>query len=398
MALARLKELIIRRQQAADVRRLAPADLARLEAMFASLESGDIRARPSKYWVELNKMNLAQLQQRGYENFKRTIALNYFTFARILPWDAQIRFLLKALPVRTSIQCLKTALFSRKHEYFSSFNWIQSLLYNFLTLASWQFTRLEVSDAGLLALREPGDGNPAAIHDQSGALISQDLASSILETCSMGPGLAPGSVVLELGAGYGRNAYALLATQPGLKYIVVDIPPALWVAETYLSRQFPDRRIFRYREFASFAEVEAEFRESDIAFFLSTQIAKLPDGLADLGINISSLHEMRPDQIAFYLAQFDRLLKEGGRFYFKQWKRTTVLFENVVVREEDYPIPAGWQCELLRQAPLQTSFFEARYCKKQSAKPPAALPQSEMRANQGGEVVPPGVDPRLIDQ
>jgi putative sugar O-methyltransferase len=363
MALARIKELIIKRQQAAGSQRLTSEDVERIATMFASVESGDVRARPSKYWVELNKMNLAQLQEHGYENFKRTIALNYFTFVRILPWDAQFRFLLTRLPLRTFVRCLKNALFAGKHEYFSSFNGIQSILYNFLTLASWEFTRHAVSDTNLLALREPTDGNPAAIHDQSGALISQDLASSILETSSMGTGLASGAVVLELGAGYGRDAYALLSTQPGIKYIIVDIPPALWVAETYLRRQFPNRRIFRYREFANFEEVESEFRDSDISFFLSTQIAKLPDGLADLAINISSLHEMRPEQISFYFSQFDRLLKNEGVFYFKQWKRGALLFENMIIREEDYPIPSSWLCELSREAPLQTRFFEARYRK-----------------------------------
>ena len=98
-----------------------------------------------------------------------------------------------------------------------------------------------------------------------------------------------------------------------------------------LLRQFPGRRIFGYREFASFADIESEFRECDIAFFLSTQIASLPDGLADLAVNISSLHEMRPEQIAFYFSQFDRLLKDGGRFYFKQWKRALVPLRPVML-------------------------------------------------------------------
>jgi putative sugar O-methyltransferase len=363
MVVARIKELLIKRQQKAGAQRLAAEDVERLAAMFASLESSDGRACPSKYWVELNKMNLAQLQQHGYENFKRTIALNYFTFARITPWDAQFRFLLRQLPARVSLACLKRALFARKHDYFSAFNWVQSLLYNFLTFASWEYTRSAVSDAALLALREPEDGNPAAIHDQSGALVSQDLANSILEVSSMGATLAPATVVLELGAGYGRDAYVMLTTMPRIKYVIVDIPPALWVAETYLRRQFPDRRIFRYREFVNFKDIEREFHDSDIAFFLSTQIASLPDDLADLAVNISSLHEMRPEQIAFYFSQFDRLLKDRGLFYFKQWKRGTVPFENVVIRREDYPIPASWRCELSREAPIQTRFFEARYRK-----------------------------------
>jgi putative sugar O-methyltransferase len=363
MAFEKFKELLIKRHQEATAERLPAEDAERLTSMFSAIETGDIRARPSRYWVELNKMNLAQLKQHGYENFKRTIALNYFTFVRILPWDAQIRFLLRELPVSVSLDCLKQALFARKHEYFSAFNWIQSLFYNFLTLASWAYTRSAVSDSTLLALREPEEGNPAAIRDRSGALISQDLASSILEISSMSVALGPGSVVLELGAGYGRDAYVLLATKPEIKYIIIDIPPALWVAESYLRHQFPGRRIFPYREFSSFGEVEEEFRECDIAFFLSTQIANLPGGLADLVVNISSLHEMRPDQIAFYFSQFDRVLKDGGQFYFKQWKRGPVLFENVVIRQEDYPIPVTWHCELSQEAPIQTGFFEARYRK-----------------------------------
>lgn len=361
--LRKLKERLVKRQQGANERRLTRDDVDRLETMFASIVLGDERARPSKYWVELNKMNMAQLQQHGYENFKRTIALNYFTFVRIFPWDAQIIFLLRTLPLGVSLSCIGRALFSPKHDYFSTFNWIQSVLYNFLTLASWAYTRSAVHDPALLALREPEEGKPASILDESGALISQDLANSILEISSMGSALPVGSVVAELGAGYGRDAYAMLATNPGIKYVVIDIPPALWVAETYLRRLFPARRIFAFRDFDNFDEVESEFRASDIAFFLSTQITKLPESFADLVINISSLHEMRPDQIDFYFLQFDRILKEGGRFYFKQWKRGNVPFENVTIKREDYRIPKTWQCELSREPPIQTRFFEERYRK-----------------------------------
>jgi putative sugar O-methyltransferase len=363
MLIERITKSIIRRRQMVSECRLSPEDVERLTAMFASLELGDARARPSKYWVELNRMNLAQLQQHGYENFKRTIALNYFTFVRILPWDSQIVFLLRKLPLRVSLSCVKQAFLTRKHDFFSTFNWIQSLLYNFLTLASWEYSRGVVGDPALLALREPEEGNPAAIIERSGALISQDLANTALEISAMSASLASGSVVLELGAGYGRDAFALLATTPAIKYVIVDIPPALWVAEKYLRHQFPERRIFPYREFTAFAEIEEEFRTCDIAFFLSTQISKLPDKLADLVINISSLHEMRPEQIKFYFSQFDRLLKADGVFYHKQWKRGVVPFEDVVIHQEDYPIPPTWHCELSRETPIQTRFFEARYRK-----------------------------------
>ena len=359
----RITKLIIKRNQEVDAQRLAAQDLERLESMFAAMKSGDSRARPSKYWIELNRMNLAQLQQHGYENFKRTIALNYFTFVRILPWDSQIIFLLRHLPLPVSFDCLWRAFSAPKHDYFSAFNWIQSVLYNFLTLASWEYSRKAVRDPNLLALREPTEGNPAHITDRSGTLISQDLANSVIEISAMNLSLRPGSVALELGAGYGRDAHAILATNPGIKYVIVDIAPALWVAEKYLRNQFPDLRILCYRDFGHFADIEKDFLECDIAFFLSTQISQLPDGLADLVINVSSLHEMRLEQIGFYLSQFDRLLKEGGTFYFKQWKCGALPFEDVVIHQRDYPIPINWTCDLSREAPIQSRFFEERYIK-----------------------------------
>jgi putative sugar O-methyltransferase len=359
----RITKLIIKRNQEVGTERLGPQDVERLESMFAAVNSGDSRARPSKYWIELNRMNLAQLQQHGYENFKRTIALNYFTFVRILPWDSQIIFLFRHLPLRMSFGCLWRAFSAPKHNYFSAFNWIQSLLYNFLTLASWEYSRNVVRDPSLLALREPAEGNPAQITDRSGGLISQDLANSVIEVSAMNLALRPGSVAIELGAGYGRDAYAILATNPGIKYVIVDIAPALWVAETYLRHQFPHLRIFCYRDFERFDDIEKEFSECDIAFFLSTQISLLPTQLADLIINVSSLHEMRLEQIGFYLSQFDRLLKEGGSFYFKQWKRGAVPFEDVVIHQRDYPIPRNWTCDFSREAPIQSKFFEERYKK-----------------------------------
>ena len=203
-------KLFKKHNQEVDSPRLRAQDLERLESMFAALNSGDSRARPSKYWIELNRLNLAQLQQHGYENFKRTIALNYFTFVRVLPWDSQIVFLLCRLPLPLSLDCAWRAFWGPKHDYFSSFNWIHGLLYNFLTLASWEYSRKVVRDPNLLTLREPSEGNPSLITDRSGALISQDLANSIIEISAMNLSLRPGSVVLELGAGYGRDAYAMI--------------------------------------------------------------------------------------------------------------------------------------------------------------------------------------------
>ena len=51
-----------------------------IREMFDEFEKFRPQILPSRYWVELNNKNLQQLAESGYENFKRTVARNYFTW------------------------------------------------------------------------------------------------------------------------------------------------------------------------------------------------------------------------------------------------------------------------------------------------------------------------------
>ena len=77
----------------------------------------------------------------------------------------------------------------------------------------------------------------------------------------------------------------------------------------------------------------------------------------DLFVNISSLHEMRIEQIHHYLAEIRRLVKPDGHFYLKAWKVSNNPIENIVIREEDYPLD-GWVEIFRRTTAVQTRFFE----------------------------------------
>jgi putative sugar O-methyltransferase len=209
-------------------------------------------------------------------------------------------------------------------------------------------------------LAEPEIGNPPRLL-RNGRLFSQDLANSALEAQSILAGL-PGTSgvkrVGELGAGYGRNAQVLLSLLPGVRYVVIDIPPALYVSQRYLSSVFPTRKVFTWRSFESYAEIKDEFEQADIAFLLPSQIELLPDGVFDLFVNVSSLHEMRLEQIRYFFTQIRRLVRAQGWFYLKAWKVSHIPFENIVIRKEDYPL-AEWRILFERQAMVQTRFFEA---------------------------------------
>ncbi len=365
MLIDRFREWFIRANQGAKREQLRPEDLARIDEMFRGLSDATSEVKPSRYWEELNKMNLAQLKQEGFDNFKRTIALNYFTWARIFPWDSQIIYLCKKVGIAATLRSMGKTFRFCGARYFP--NALQSFSYGLLTYLLWEYILRGEHSLELLGLCEPELGGPPMVTPRKRMRVSQDLGNSLLEYESFEEGFPADEqgTVLELGGGYGRNAFVILKLRPRVRYVAVDIPPALWVAQEYLSRLFPSRSIFRYREFKAFEEVADKYAQSDLIFLLSSQLAALPAGSIDLILNISSLHEMRKEQIDYYFREFDRVLKPGGHVYIKEWKEAKVLFENVTHREEDYPCPRDWTKIVSRTAAVQTRFFEALYRKSE---------------------------------
>jgi putative sugar O-methyltransferase len=326
-----------------------------LQAMFADLQQGPPEVQPSKYWVELNRSDESQLLAVGFANFKRTVARHYFTWTQIWPWDSQLRFLMSQLPVSVTCANILRTFRPIKHQHIPV---PQSLALNFLSHMLWDYASRTCPFLNQLA--EPEIGNPPRLL-RNGRLISQDLANSALEAQSILAGL-PGTSgvkrVAELGAGYGRNAQVLLSLLPNVRYVVIDIPPALYVSQRYLSSVFPTRKVFTWRPFESYAEIKDEFEQADLAFVLPSQIELLPDAYFDLFVNVSSLHEMRLEQIRYFFTQIRRLVRDQGWFYLKAWKVSRIPFENIVIRQEEYPL-AEWRILFERQAMVQTRFFEA---------------------------------------
>ena len=328
-----------------------------IRSMFDEFPKYRKEVLPSKYWEELNRKNLQQLADSKYENFKRTLARNYFTWI-INPFDEQLRFLMREAGAWPSIGILCNALFAPRHDPLKRKH---TLYYNTLTNLLWAYVEKNDAEGLLDRLSEPREGNPPEVM-RDGRLISQDLANSVLEyEAILHPDLDERDVstILELGPGYGRTAYVFLTLQPGCRYILVDIPPALYVAQRYLSTLFEDRKIFSFRHFDSFDQVRDEFAEAAIIFLTPNQLELLPDKSVDLFVNISSLHEMRMDQIRYYFGEIDRLTRRY--FYFKQWKETIIPLENETITEADYPIREDWRLINRQQCKVQTYFFEALY-------------------------------------
>jgi putative sugar O-methyltransferase len=342
-----------------------------LSGMFAEIQRADPIYAPSRFWEHHNALNARQLAEQGLVNFKLTANQNYHNFTPTSLFDAKIRRLIRlwrASPTLKPLLFFQEAGYARPsgservvtHESFLGFTRERMTTYRAFVALAWEYTR-RVDKLGVLKrLEEPELGNPIRIRG-AGKLVSQDLATSAREFNAIMEQIAPARnegdklVLGELGAGYGRLAYVFLAMTP-CRYVIIDIPPALAIAQWYLSTLFAHKKVFRFRPFDTFGEIENELAGSDVAFFTPNQLARFPDRYFDAMISISSLHEMRFDQIAHYLGLIARLAKR--HVYLKQYRRYRNPHDRIVVERDVYRLPGAWQTIIDRQDPVYGDFFE----------------------------------------
>ncbi len=331
-----------------------------LKEMMLAHEKVAPSEQSSEYWRVLNAKNIRQLVEDGFGNFKQTVALNYFTFLESTP---QQEVLKQNLSAETQSWARAQVVDAPVHALFGA---ERSRAFNFMTFLLFRFLKQQVGDELLAGLAEPLVGNPPAVLID-GRPVTQDLANSTLEFDSVRSGILErggqelwDSIerVLELGAGYGRTGYAFLKLKPGVKYVIADIPPALYVSQRYLSEVFPDKKVFRFREFSDFETVRAEFERADIAFVMPEQLRLLPQNAIDLFMAIDCLHEMTPPQIDSYFSTADRLARF---FYFTCRKTIAVAYDGIILEEKDYPVRSHWRRLFQRSRRVQQDYFEAEF-------------------------------------
>ena len=315
--------------------------------------------RASKLWGSLFVRHIRWLRESGISNFKRSVNLGYFQWKIGLRDDqliSALRHVNLAALLKNFLGIRITAPLTDDVGSARQSPFVYRLFMAGLVEKTKSGDRLHLLDV----IEEPAPGNPWQIF-YKGRLISQDVCNSLIEYSSINNEVILPSplVVGELGAGYGRLAYVFLKAQQNVKYVIFDIPPAIFISQWYLSRVFPDKKIFKVRSFMDFQEIQEEYEQSDIAFFLPEQMELLPEKHFNLFVNISSLGEMKTGQIRNYLSQIDRLTR--GYFYTKQWITSVNPDDNVVIRQEDYPISPTWEKVYERPAAVQKRFFEALY-------------------------------------
>ncbi len=299
-------------------------------------------AQPSRFWARLGAEHERSLAEFGFDQVKRHQALRYFTWRWTwsgLPRSEQFRFLLTHTSPATWARCSRAPM-DLSDEAWAGVPWDRAdrWLYCFATRLLWEYARGRDTE-GILTLPEPQLGSPLPV-TWGGRLISQDLANSALEVAAIARALSGRTprTILEVGGGYGRSAYALMNRFPRARYTIVDIPPSRQIGEWYLSQLFSADR---------FRCLAPEDLQSDTERF-------------DLVLTISSLQEMTPDQVRWYLSLFDEVAP-GRTVYLKQWASWRNPEDGVTLTFDEYPVPAPWVQVFRQRAPVQSRFVEAAW-------------------------------------
>lgn len=345
-------------------------DVCRLDQMTAHVQAAPEAFRPSAFWTTFQDQNRKQILASGINNFKRTINQNYFNWIPLGPQDNQFRALLRLTADFPSTEAFQAEIGDIGN--LSSFFADDPLgspgdreIYRLFVGMLWQYTKLSYPNGLIEALEEPAIGNPIPVYLQ-GKLISQDVANSIRERNAIGwrwePEFVAGRTVsfVEIGAGYGRLAYVFLKSAP-VRYFVVDIPPALFVSQWYLSDLFPQKSIFEFQPWSDYVSVAADLDRADIAFLTPDQFSLLPDYYFDAGLTISSLAEMTHKQVEIYLDLLSRKVRH--EVYIKQWIDSINTLDGESFQRSDFDMNAPWKKGLDRVDIVQDKFFETLWAR-----------------------------------
>jgi putative sugar O-methyltransferase len=323
---------------------------------------------PSEFWNSWGTFNERLLTDYGIENFKRTVSHNYQNWMMTSLDNPQVRQLHTLWPKHRSHQPWLNAMEAPDHvgspvdprftrpEYPLA-DAHKRDIYRVAVGLLWEYVQSTDSAGILKTLEELEVGNPVRIW-RNGRLISSDVAHSVRDRNILLGALSldgqEGLTVTELGAGHGRLA-EIFGRTTNYRYYIFDITPALYVSQWYIKNIFPNERIFEFRHFDSYSEIEKELQQCRFAFFTPNQIELMPNDATELFINLNSLMEMRPDQVQNFLKHIDRLTTRA--FLSRQWQKWRNPDEGHSLAKEDFALSDRWRVTLDQIDDIYPDFF-----------------------------------------
>ena len=294
----------------------------------------------SNYWKYLNIKNLKQLINDGNDinHFSTSVAKNYFTFIDVE--DEMIKTSMDRIKNETSSDSLN--LFKKQ----TNLSYTESIKYNNLVYLLWLNAKKkrnldklnQLSDIGYLSYNDP-------YIEINGAKISSDKINSIFdyEKIDKFANLSKQNNILEIGAGSGRTSQSILTFNNNIKYVICDIPPALYISYERLRKVFHNKKIDLVYKEQDKNKLNNKINELDISFIMPDQLNLIKKKFFDLTIAIDCIHEMDKKTIRKIFSNIDQVSK---LFYFSVWKKNNLPFSNILLKDvtfnyyqNDYEVP-----------------------------------------------------------
>ena len=167
---------------------------------------------------------------------------------------------------------------------------------------------------------------------------------------------------LEVGAGGGRTAKAILSINSSIKYVIADIPPAINISYNNLKIAFPEKKIANTFKLNETKDLLNTLNNNDILFIFPHQIQSFPNKTFDISIAIDCLHEMKKETINKYMESFEKV---SHTLYFKVWENCGLPYSFYqyysVHRNNDYSIKKHWKEHFREKCLYPSNFYQLGY-------------------------------------
>ena len=157
------------------------------------------------------------------------------------------------------------------------------------------------------------------------------------------------NLICEIGGGYGGMATKIKKNYKNLKYIIFDLPEVNAVQTYYLNKEFPDAKIYGYKDFLNNKKIINE--NFDFLILPGWTIKELRDNSVDMFINMRSIQEMNLKTIDFYFKELQRTIKIDGIFTCINRYKKRVSGE--CINFTDYPYDTNWNILKSKRSILQ---------------------------------------------
>ena len=195
------------------------------------------------------------------------------------------------------------------------------------------------------------------VQDDLNSLLEFEQIEKLLKNIN-----AKNNKILEVGAGSGRTAKAIMSIFDNTKYVIADIPPAINLCMDNLKKYFPHKSIAKGFNLNNQIDLNTALEKNDILFIFPHQIKLFEKKTFDISLAIDCLHEMEKKVIKIYMSMFEDVSK---LLYFKIWEYSGLnysFFEHHSVHNKsDYSIKNSWKEHLKKKCLYPSNFFELGY-------------------------------------